>query len=407
MVGVVVVFLPTLAHRPSSIVILDELDHIAKAAQSLSPLFTLAHEHSSAIRFVGIANTHTLTASTSALGDCVGVQVLHFNPYASVQLQEILQLRLLPLAEGEVDAAAMKRFLPTPAVMLLTKKIASQTGDVRAVFEVLRGAIDLAVTAAKQSEDKDADPVVTAAHVIAAHKAYTPASTAPRTLTRTKSAPAIAFSSSSASETVTKVRGLGFQARVVLLVVALAVKRVEAGLSLTGGAAVKPAIKRANSLDSQVPVVIDSAQLHTYYSAALSRSEADAISAVSRSEFADLLGMLETVGLVTLSSSAAGNASPTKPGRKPMGRSASFAGAGKGKTAGAGARAQEVRLAEGVRFDEMLRGLGVQAAPADTGDIREEEVRAVWAREQTRIAREAKAASATTADDIFLDATAD
>lgn len=392
-----------------SVIILDELDHIAKSPQSLTALFTLAQDHSASARFVGIANTHTLTSSTSALGDRADVQTVHFGAYTAVQLLEIIQLRLASLSQGEMDASIMKKFLPVPALTLLSKKIASQTGDVRAVFEVLRGAIDLAVVTAKASDDKDADPVVTPAHVLAAHKAYAPAA-AP--MTRTMSAPALVTSGMSPMATggsalASTVRGLGLQARLALLSVVLASKRVDSGLSLGPSPSAKPAIKRAASQGGSSSVAIDSAQLHAYYAAALTRSESDVFTPVSRSEFADLLGMLETVGLVSLASPAGNAASPTKGGaRKPIARSLSFGGAGKGKSVGA--RAQEVRLAQGVRVEEMLRGLGVQAAPegADV-DIREEEVRAVWSRERARIAREIKNLAIEVSGDVFVDAMED
>ena len=72
---------------------------------------------------------------------------------------------------------------------------------------------------------------------------------------------------------------------------------------------------------------------------------------MSRSEFADLLGVLEGVGLISLSSSLAlASGSSAGRGKKAFGRSASF-GAGLGKN-GAG------KLVEGVWADEILRGLG-------------------------------------------------
>jgi hypothetical protein len=66
---------------------------------------------------------------------------LHFASYSSQQLLQVLQARLSPLYDtSECPEAAehANRFLPTATLTLLTKKIASQTGDVRALFEVLR-----------------------------------------------------------------------------------------------------------------------------------------------------------------------------------------------------------------------------------------------------------------------------
>ena len=119
---------------------------------------------------------------------------------------------------------------------------------------------------------------------------------------------------------------------------------------------------------------------------------------VSRSEFGDLLGVLEGVGIVSLSSSllatASGLSSSSGKGRKAFGRSTSF-GAGLGKN-GAGA-VGEVRLVEGMWGDEVLRGLGVTGVSAAEGasvDPREEELRGIWERERTRLTRDIKATTA-------------
>jgi cell division control protein 6 len=53
------------------------------------------------------------------------------------------------------------------------------------------------------------------------------------------------------------------------------------------------------------------------------------------------------------------------------------------------AAGRDIKLAETIRTDEVLRGLGITDGTPD-GDVREEEVRAIWARECGRIARESK-----------------
>ncbi|KAJ3556171.1 hypothetical protein NM688_g2175 [Phlebia brevispora] len=124
---------------------------------------------------------------------------------------------------------------------------------------------------------------------------------------------------------------------------------------------------------------IDVSHLHTFYKTILARSDDGALTPVSRSEFNDLLNMLETVGLLILSS-ASSPSTPTKSGR----RTASFGAIGKG-----GGR--EVSFVEGVRMDEILRGLGLQDDGMSTVvDIKEEEIRSLWEKEKVRIARESK-----------------
>lgn len=379
-----------------SIVVLDEMDHIASSTQALSPLFTLAHTFSTSLRLVGIANTHTLTSSSSttmSVQSLAGVRTLHFAPYTSDQLLAILRARLAPLSQDE-DAACVervKKFLPVPTLTLLSKKIAAQTGDVRAVFEVLRGAIDIAVNAITPSDPLNPPtPAVTPAHILAAVKAYAPAG-------KTTPAPATATSAGSSmprkasdSETVMKIRELGLQQRLVLLSALLAAKSVDAGVPLNGSSAApspsRSPVKRTQSSSLVQPSTLkvnsfDIGHLYNLYTIILGRVESGVFTAVSRSEFGDLAGILEVVGLLSLSCSGGLPSTPRKSGKKSFSRSMSF-------TAGASS-AQEARFVEGVRLDEVARGLGlgVDDTPAD---VREEELRAIYQREQARIAREAK-----------------
>ncbi|KAG0703233.1 P-loop containing nucleoside triphosphate hydrolase protein [Suillus ampliporus] len=384
--------LSSLGHK--CVLVLDELDHIASSNQTLSSIFSLSQHHPSTLRIIGIANTHTLTSSLAQLSirEASSALTLHFGAYSSQQLLHVLQSRLSPLydtLECPEATEQVKKFLPTSTLTLLAKKIASQTGDVRALFEVLRGAIDLAVTGSKVT-DVDANPLATPPlsvkpdHILAALKAYLPSTGGSRTSSSLTP-------SSTSNETVSKVRNLGLQVRLALLCMLLASKRMGATLALsasTTSTPTKSVVKRASSAVSQKTAGLDVAQLHTYYSTVLTRADNDIFTPVSRSEFSDLVGILETVGLVSSSSACVATPSPSKTGRRAFGRAASFGGVAKGAAAG-----QNIKLAETIRTDEVLRGLGV-ADDSPDGDVREEEVRAIWARECGRIARESRTKSA-------------
>ncbi|KIJ67681.1 hypothetical protein HYDPIDRAFT_25160 [Hydnomerulius pinastri MD-312] len=368
------------------LLVLDELDHIANSSHALSAVFTLSRKHSSVLRTIGIANTHTLTTSTNLLSDDVAdVTTLHFGAYTSSQLLEVLQTRLSPLYEGDDSGEAKEKahkFLPIGPLTLLSKKVASQTGDVRTLFEVLRGAIDLAVSSSSaDAENPLAVPVpaITPNHILSALKAYLPSNGAARNLVPSASA------SSSNSEIATKVRNLGLQPRLVLLATVLASKRADAALSLSSStpSPMKTPVKRTSSTSR--PGGLDLAQLHTYYVTILDRSESSVFTPVSRSEFSDLVGILETSGLVSSSTSCSAITSPSKSGRRGFGRTTSFGTPGKGAAAG-----QDIKLVDSIRVDEMLRGLGVDTT-AEVADPREEEVRAIWVRENGRIAKDVKA----------------
>jgi cell division control protein 6 len=367
---------------PGSIVILDEIDHVAASSQTLASLFALARNHSSTLRIIGIANTHTLTSSTSALSvdGITGVSTLHFAPYDPEQLLSILQSRLKPLTslDSPTHEAVVQRFLPVSTLSLLSRKIAAQTGDVRSLFEVLRGAIDLAVTQPPASE-KDTPPV-TPSHILAALKAYAPTSkVAPA------ASPALPSKSSTNSETINKVHNLGLHARLALLALLLACRRAEASLPLLSHPQASPSrspMKRSNSSPTALPAIqanIDMSQLHTFYGAILARGESCTFTPVSRSEFGDLAGVLETIGLVSLSASSS-------TGRKPS-RTTSFSSRTTKSLTSAQQKCSGIALVEGVRPDEVLRGLGIGA---EKKDICEEEVEGIWKRELSRIRKEAR-----------------
>ncbi|KAE9408497.1 P-loop containing nucleoside triphosphate hydrolase protein [Gymnopus androsaceus JB14] len=392
------------------VLVLDEMDHIASNPQSISSLLNLAK--SERLCVVGIANTHTLTSSLSSSSH---IGTLHFSPYTSAQLLQILQSRLATLSspgQASIPDADMKQFLPVAAMTLLTKKVAALTGDVRTLFEVLRGAIDMAVSSASAATTSKVDdesffanagPVcsVTPAHVLAALKSSTSSN---RGASFTPHAPA-----TSNSGIVSKVAELGLQARLVLLSILAATKRVEAGLTIE--------LRNSSSSSSITPesssASIDGAHLHTYYSHILRRGGDSLSTPVSRSEFSDLLGLLEGVGLLALSSSQ------TSPKKKKMrfGRSASFgAGLGAGGRS-SGGMSEDVRLASGVWADEVLRGLGVTASSsldADVNcvrDVKEEELCAIWMRENVALRKELKAIeakrNARSKEGMFVDASLD
>lgn len=366
---------------PLSLIVLDELDHIAKTPHALSAIFSFARKHSPSVRIISIANTHTLPVSASLSNDeAANVLTLHFGAYTASQLLEVLQARLSPLSDA--NSEQLNKFLPAGPLTLLSKKVASQTGDVRTLFEVLRGAIDLAIsssTSALENQNPLAAPVppITPNHILAALKAYLP-STNPHS---NSSIPHAATHASN-SETAVKVRNLGLQSRLVLLAIVLASKRRDAALPLSSisNSPLKTPTKRT-SLASKLRI-LELPQLYTYYATILERSENGIFTPVSRSEFSDLVSVLETSGIVSSSAPCSTTLSPSKSGRRGIGRTSSFGSPSKGA-----AFAQEIQLVDSLRVEEVLRGLGVDAVSTNT-DPREEEVRAIWIRESRRTTKD-------------------
>ncbi|KAG1741477.1 uncharacterized protein EDB91DRAFT_1052476 [Suillus paluster] len=260
----------SLSDLGTSILVLDELDHIVSSNQTLSSIFSLSQHLPSTLCIIGIANTHTLTSSLAQLSICEASSALtlHFGMYSSQQLLQVLQARLSPLydtLECPQATEQVKKFLPTSTLTLLMKKIASQTGDVRALlFEVLWGTIDLAVTGSKV-QDADTNPLATPPlivkpdHILAALKVYLP-------FTGSGCSSTSLMPSSASSETASKVCNLGLQARLALLCMLLASKRMEATLLLSLSATSMPTkspVKRTSSASANHFASVGSVQLCT------------------------------------------------------------------------------------------------------------------------------------------------
>lgn len=310
--------------------------------------------------------------------------------------------RLEPLFNDTVHLKQVEKLLPKTSITLLSKKIAAQAGDVRSLFEVLRGAIDSASKASTNIALDGPVPIVTPSHIISALKSYAPASTTTSSTSRNTNA-------ASSSEVVAKVAGLGLQARLSLLAMALAFKRQEQSLTIssipsktsvkmTPG---KSALKRTNTVPSMS--TLDTTQLHVYYTKLLSKSN-DIFSAVSRTEFVDIINMLETLGIIRKGLN--GPSTPSKTGRRTFGRSTSFSCGTKASASPA------VAFAEGVRVDEILRGLGVSEQAIVEGkemDAQQEELRAIWNKELRDILKDIDALtrSKTVVLDGFADMTED
>jgi len=223
-------------------------------------------------------------------------------------------------------------------------------------------------------------PKVTPASILQALKSYAPASNSTSKTCSTPSEPAMACN----SEIVGKINGINLQARVVLLCVLLASKRLGAGLPLSSGSLAPrkaPSMKRSQSAGCARQSCIDTAQLHSYYSASLVRCDAACLNVASKSEFGDLLVILEGAGLVS-SGSHLSSSTSVRQGKKVVGRSASFSGLRKSLAT------SQVQLAEGVWTNEVLRGLGIADAVGD--DVLQCEIRSIWERETARLERELK-----------------
>jgi cell division control protein 6 len=308
--------------------VLDELEHLH--GEAIPDIMSVATK---AFRIIGISNAHTLTTKPTA-----STVTFHFKPYAAAEMNEIVSSRLaaLPLPSD------LKALVVPAALKFACTKIAGQTGDLRSCFALIREAIELAEkehlkkTLAHQGDDELPIVTIGMGHILGAIKA----------------------AASKASGAASVVRQLNLQARLVLLSLLLAIRRLNASLSLTstpkkGKQAAKPKANETLSIDS----------LFNFYTTLLKGNDAG-FQPVTRSEFTDVLALLETQGLAECGLSAASS---------------------KGKK---GDKAQTVGMPSNNREEEMVKGLTIPEDGKEEGP-KEREIRSIWNKETSRIKREA------------------
>ena len=132
--------------KDSFLVILDEVDNLLSIdSELLYTLFDWALHKSSRLILVGIANALDLTDRFLPRLKARDLKpiLLPFMPYTATQVASIITEKLRSTLP--VDCSTAKDYVPflhPAAIQLCSKKVASQTGDLRKVFNLVRRAID-------------------------------------------------------------------------------------------------------------------------------------------------------------------------------------------------------------------------------------------------------------------------
>ena len=127
------------------LVVLDEMDHILTMdPESLSRVFEWSLQPTSRLTLVGIANALDLTDRflPRLKSRNLKPELLPFLPYTAPQVKRIITERLKSLAPKDSAPDFIPFFHPA-AIELCSRKVSSQTGDLRRAFEVCRRALDL------------------------------------------------------------------------------------------------------------------------------------------------------------------------------------------------------------------------------------------------------------------------
>lgn len=129
------------------IVILDEIDRLVDLdLKLLYSLFEWSMEPSSSLILIGIANALDLTDRflPRLKSRNLKPNLLPFMPYTAPQIANIITTKLKSLnAQSTASDPNHIPFLHPAAIQFCSKKVASQTGDLRKAFDICRRAVDM------------------------------------------------------------------------------------------------------------------------------------------------------------------------------------------------------------------------------------------------------------------------
>ncbi|KAL5614674.1 uncharacterized protein BROUX77_000511 [Berkeleyomyces rouxiae] len=131
---------------PTYLVVLDEIDHVlTMGMESLPRLFEWSLQRPSRLVLIGIANALDLTDRFLPRLKAKGMKpdLLPFLPYTAPQIKAIILTRLKSLVPPTAANPNWVPFIHPAAIELCSRKVASQTGDMRKAFEVVRRSLDL------------------------------------------------------------------------------------------------------------------------------------------------------------------------------------------------------------------------------------------------------------------------
>lgn len=150
----------TKADNDICLVVLDEIDQLLSLDNStLCSFFEWSFAKDSRLVLIGIANALDLTDRFLPRVKAKNLKpaLLPFLPYTAPQVASVLSSRARSLLPPEATVAAdFTPFLHPTAITLISKKVASQTGDLRKAFDMAFHAIELVETETKDKMMKEA-----------------------------------------------------------------------------------------------------------------------------------------------------------------------------------------------------------------------------------------------------------
>ncbi|KAF4972191.1 hypothetical protein FZEAL_9653 [Fusarium zealandicum] len=325
-------FVPKTKSKDVYLVTLDEIDHIlTMGLESLYRVFEWSLQKNSRLVLVGIANALDLTDRflPRLKSKNLKPDLLSFLPYTAAQVKNIIITRLKSLMpaggkEGYVP------FIHPAAIELCSRKVSSQTGDLRKAFEICRRGLDLIETETRQKHEEEAREALlqmtpskrplgeningatggsrSVVQIMANSLKSLTAETAPRaSIGHLNKITAAAFSNG----TTQRLKALNLQQKAALCALVAYEKRIRAAAKMTNG----PFTPSKSKLMSPT--------IKTLFEAYCQLCTRDSVlHPLSGSEFREVVGSLETLGLVNASDGKSGSLSvtqtPSKRGRKTL-----------------------------------------------------------------------------------------
>lgn len=132
---------------PVYVVTLDEIDHLLTlGSETLCKIFEWSLHRASRLILIGIANALDLTDRflPRLKAKNLKPQLLPFLPYTATQIASVITTKLQTLSQASPDASpGHVPFVHPTAIQFCSKKVAAQTGDLRKAFDIMRRTIDL------------------------------------------------------------------------------------------------------------------------------------------------------------------------------------------------------------------------------------------------------------------------
>ena len=325
-------FVPKTKSGTVYLVTLDEIDHVlTMGLESLYRVFEWSLQKNSRLILVGIANALDLTDRFLPRLKAKNLKpdLMAFLPYTATQVKNIITTRLQSLMpaggkEGWVP------FIHPAAIDLCSRKVSKRTGDLRKAFEICRRALDLIEVETRSKHEEEAREELlqmspskrplgeningasggprSVVQVMANSLKALTAETAPRaSISHLNKITAAAFSNG----TTQRLKALNLQQKAALCALVAYEKRIRSAAKMANGGATP---SKSKLLAPTIKTLFDAyCQLCTRDSV---------LHPLSSSEFREVAGSLETLGLVTASDGKTGSfaapQTPSKRGRKTM-----------------------------------------------------------------------------------------